>query len=136
MNPLENQTTTVIDPVCGMKVVPEKAKGKVEYKRQSYYFCCPGCAQKFQASPEKYLNAPKTSGLIQLGVMAPASSRAAGCATHASSPTHVEPAAIVSAGQGKVEYICPMDPEVVRDKPGACPICGMALEPRTLTLDS
>jgi Cu+-exporting ATPase len=29
------------------------------------------------------------------------------------------------------EYVCPMHPEVVRDAPGACPICGMALEPRT-----
>ena len=28
-----------------------------------------------------------------------------------------------------------MHPEVVRDGPGACPICGMALEPRTATLD-
>ena len=27
-----------------------------------------------------------------------------------------------------VDYICPMDPEVHRDKPGACPKCGMALE--------
>src|SRR6185436_2503464 len=26
-------------------------------------------------------------------------------------------------------YFCPMDPEVVSDKPGACPKCGMALEP-------
>jgi P-type Cu+ transporter len=26
-------------------------------------------------------------------------------------------------------YICPMDPEVESDKPGDCPICGMALEP-------
>ena len=34
-----------------------------------------------------------------------------------------------------VEYTCPMHPEIVRDKPGACPICGMALEPRTATLD-
>jgi Cu+-exporting ATPase len=34
-----------------------------------------------------------------------------------------------------VEYTCPMDPEVVRDAPGSCPICGMALEPRTATLD-
>jgi Cu+-exporting ATPase len=32
-------------------------------------------------------------------------------------------------------YTCPMHPEVVRDAPGACPICGMALEPRTATLE-
>src|SRR6185295_7569901 len=29
------------------------------------------------------------------------------------------------------EYICPMDPEVRSDRPGPCPKCGMALEPRT-----
>lgn len=27
------------------------------------------------------------------------------------------------------KYTCPMDPEIVQDKPGSCPICGMALEP-------
>src|SRR5215469_2234584 len=32
-----------------------------------------------------------------------------------------------------VEYTCPMHPEIVRPGPGACPICGMALEPRILT---
>jgi Cu+-exporting ATPase len=31
-------------------------------------------------------------------------------------------------------YTCPMHPEIVRDAPGSCPICGMALEPRTVTL--
>jgi P-type Cu+ transporter len=31
-------------------------------------------------------------------------------------------------------YTCPMHPEIVRDRPGSCPICGMALEPRTVTL--
>ena len=30
------------------------------------------------------------------------------------------------------EYTCPMHPEIVRDAPGTCPICGMALEPRTI----
>jgi Cu+-exporting ATPase len=34
----------------------------------------------------------------------------------------------------RVEYVCPMHPEIVRDAPGSCPICGMALEPRTVTL--
>ena len=33
------------------------------------------------------------------------------------------------------EYTCPMHPDVVRDEPGPCPICGMALEPRTATLE-
>jgi P-type Cu+ transporter len=33
------------------------------------------------------------------------------------------------------EYTCPMHPEVVRRGPGACPICGMALEPRLVSLD-
>jgi Cu+-exporting ATPase len=34
-----------------------------------------------------------------------------------------------------IEYTCPMHPEIVRTAPGACPICGMALEPRTITAD-
>lgn len=31
------------------------------------------------------------------------------------------------------EWTCPMHPEIVRDKPGSCPICGMALEPMVPT---
>jgi Cu+-exporting ATPase len=33
------------------------------------------------------------------------------------------------------EFTCPMHPEVVQIGPGACPICGMALEPRAVSLD-
>jgi Cu+-exporting ATPase len=33
------------------------------------------------------------------------------------------------------EYTCPMHPEVVRSKPGTCPICGMALEPRHAAME-
>jgi len=50
---------------------------------------------------------------------------------------HHAPAApppAVTAGT-KVEWTCPMHPEIVRDAPGNCPICGMALEPRTATLE-
>lgn len=36
----------------------------------------------------------------------------------------------VPAKSDATEYICPMHPEVVRNEPGSCPICGMALEPR------
>ena len=35
-----------------------------------------------------------------------------------------------------VKWTCPMHPEIVRDAPGSCPICGMALEPMTPALDS
>jgi Cu+-exporting ATPase len=38
--------------------------------------------------------------------------------------THAEASAPAGA-----RWTCPMDPEIVRDEPGSCPICGMALEP-------
>src|SRR5690349_20602797 len=37
---------------------------------------------------------------------------------------------------GIVKYVCPMDPEVLETKPGACPVCGMALEPADVTVPS
>jgi Cu+-exporting ATPase len=39
------------------------------------------------------------------------------------------------AAAGATEWTCPMHPEIVRSEPGSCPICGMALEPKTVTLD-
>ena len=38
--------------------------------------------------------------------------------------------------QPGAQWTCPMHPEVIRDEPGACPICGMALEPMTPSADS
>src|SRR5438445_120975 len=32
----------------------------------------------------------------------------------------------------RTEWTCPMHPQIVRAAPGSCPICGMALEPRTV----
>ena len=43
------------DPVCGMQVDPEKARARADHAGRTYYFCCTGCAQKFQAAPGKYL---------------------------------------------------------------------------------
>jgi len=40
-----------------------------------------------------------------------------------------------AAVKGASSYTCPMDPEIVRDEPGNCPICGMALEPMMVSLD-
>ncbi len=45
-----------------------------------------------------------------------------------------QPAAAAEPAPGGTEYVCPMHPEIVRDAPGSCPICGMALEPRVATL--
>src|SRR6202035_2344496 len=42
----------------------------------------------------------------------------------AAQPANISPEAMASAGK----YTCPMHPEVISDHPGACPICGMALE--------
>jgi P-type Cu+ transporter len=47
-------------------------------------------------------------------------------------PDRSEPA---PAGDADREYTCPMDPEIRQKGPGACPICGMALEPVTATGD-
>jgi Cu+-exporting ATPase len=47
------------------------------------------------------------------------------CHHHASS----EPGASPPPAQPGARYTCPMHPEIVRDAPGSCPICGMALEP-------
>ncbi len=40
-------------------------------------------------------------------------------------------AASASSSQ-QIEYVCPMHSQIVRSQPGSCPICGMALEPRTI----
>ncbi len=53
---------------------------------------------------------------------------------HGQAPARHEPPPAVTAGT-KLEWTCPMHPEIVRDAPGNCPICGMALEPRTATLE-
>jgi Cu+-exporting ATPase len=46
----------------------------------------------------------------------------------------LEPAE-VPAPASRTEWTCPMHPEIVRDAPGSCPICGMALEPRTVSAE-
>src|SRR5260370_9654479 len=44
------------DPVCGMRVDPEKAKAKVDHGEKSYYFCSAGCARKFEQTPQQFLS--------------------------------------------------------------------------------
>ena len=96
---------TVIDPVCGMKVVanPEKS---FDQEGVRHYFCSQGCMTKFRADPAKYLHAQQ--------------------ATVPLTPTSLKTAA-------GVIYTCPMHPQIRQVGPGACPICGMALEPLEAT---
>ncbi|MGA8501356.1 MAG: heavy metal-binding domain-containing protein, partial [Candidatus Sulfotelmatobacter sp.] len=112
------------DPVCGMDVNPATAKYVHGHGGKNYYFCCAGCADKFKADPTKYLTTPPAhpSGLVALGaarVASPADYRLHPLAPQPSSHTRSANAA----------YVCPMCPEVRENKPGACPSCGMALEP-------
>ncbi len=49
---------------------------------------------------------------------------------------HASPSGPTSgAADPRMTYTCPMHPEIVRDRPGSCPICGMALEPRTVSAE-
>jgi Cu+-exporting ATPase len=103
-----------------MTVDPARAAAKFDYEGKTYYFCCEHCLEKFRAEPRKYLAGASLQGIA---AMQPAP-------THAHA-VHAGPA----LASGKLEYTCPMHPEIVREAPGACPICGMALEPRTVTAD-
>src|SRR5689334_9512735 len=46
-----------------------------------------------------------------------------------------QPRTVIPANSRQAEYTCPMHPEIVRNGPGSCPICGMALEPREVTAE-
>jgi Cu+-exporting ATPase len=102
-----------IDPVCGMTVDREHAAGHFDYRGQPYYFCSTHCLHRFQQDPEHYLHGDHT-------------------------PAMPEPlAALPSPPAGTArQYICPMDPDVVSDRPGPCPKCGMALELRDVPLEA
>ena len=99
-------TGKAIDPVCGMRVDPETARHRAEHAGTPYLFCGAGCRTKFEADPARYVD--------------PARKRVAETA----------PAAPGAA------YTCPMHPEVRQDNPGSCPLCGMALEPATITAEA
>jgi P-type Cu+ transporter len=113
--PQGNDSRAVVkDPVCGMDVVPATAAGSVDHDGRTYHFCSRHCVEKFRADPARYLGAGK--------------------AKHESAHGMVEGHAPPAPAHGAT-YTCPMHPEIVRDGPGSCPICGMALEPMTVSVD-
>ncbi|MCO5170678.1 MAG: heavy metal translocating P-type ATPase [Planctomycetes bacterium] len=101
-----SRAEALLDPVCGMTVDPALAAGTRARGGQTYAFCSAHCLAKFDAEPDRYLGGAGDRG----------------------------PRAEEAPGSGvTVEYTCPMHPEIVRPGPGACPICGMGLEPRTVS---
>lgn len=106
------QGAAVTDPVCGMKIDPETAQHRYELDGSSYYFCSARCLEKFKADPDHYLNPPATDPAV----------------------TNPAMGALPQAAEGTI-WTCPMHPEIRRNGPGSCPICGMALEPLEPTLE-
>jgi Cu+-exporting ATPase len=98
-----------------MNVSLATAEWRAEHGGKTYVFCCDGCLASFQADPAKYVDRVQ------------------------SAKTETAPAVRAAQGAAPSRYTCPMHPEVLADKPGPCPKCGMALEstagsnPLTLT---
>jgi len=131
----------VRDPVCGMTVDPEAGKPSLTHGGREFHFCSAGCKSKFEASPEDYIEArDPVCGMTVQRAAARHFLRHGGaghyfCSSGCRQKFEAVPENYLGerkpeppAPQGTL-YTCPMHPEIVRDKPGSCPICGMALEP-------
>ncbi|MEO8737884.1 MAG: heavy metal translocating P-type ATPase [Edaphobacter sp.] len=150
-------TPTAIDPVCGMKVVPEDARWKTEHAGKTWYFCGQSCQKKFEAEPRKYDGSRSSEvatdpvcGMKVVREGAKWHTEHAGktwyfCSQSCQKKFEAEPKKYdgtqIAAPKQTItatggEYTCPMHPEVRRDGPGDCPICGMALEPVDVTVES
>jgi len=114
------------DPVCEMTIVPENAAGSLEYNGQTYFFCSIACLEKFRADPNRFLKVAE-AGQNHLRERVAFTEPIASTSDKSKPPAH--------AGGSDKSFTCPMHPQIIRDAPGSCPICGMALEPRVVTLD-
>ena len=105
------KSSNVLDPICGMEFDPQNAAASAVRNGETFYFCSKHCRDKFLS--------PSTSKRAE-GV--PDASPEGG------KPLEQNP---TSRERGKTIYTCPMHPQIEQDHPGNCPICGMALEPKT-----
>ena len=96
------------DPVCGMNV-SETSKFSTTNDKKEYYFCSKNCLDKFERNPSQYLNEEKNHEHLE--------------------HNHLDEPHTHEIIKQNIKYTCPMHPEIIRDKPGDCPKCGMALEP-------
>jgi Cu+-exporting ATPase len=95
-----------------MTVDPQTARHHADIAGTRYYFCSPGCRDKFMANPSSYIDRPHPGPGPQL-------------------PTSTLPPGSAAG----IIWTCPMHPQIRRDAPGSCPICGMALEPLEPSLE-
>jgi len=121
--PTKSAAGQAADPVCGMTVDPASTDFKTPYRGVEYSFCSKHCLETFVQDPERYTGVTRDGG---------ASTRPVAC-RHCVSGDASRPRTGQSRPGG---YTCPMHPEVVQDNPGACPKCGMALEPDTATAET
>ncbi|TIN09054.1 heavy metal translocating P-type ATPase [Mesorhizobium sp.] len=139
--PAATSVAVTRDPVCGMTVDTAAGKPSATFNGHNYHFCSEGCRTKFLKEPEAFLTATDpVCGMKVERATAKHFVRHEGkgfyfCSPGCKAKFDADPGKYLS-GQPAPEpmpkgtqYTCPMHPEVVRDKPGACPICGMALEP-------
>jgi Cu+-exporting ATPase len=129
------------DPVCGMTVDPNAGKPTTDHDGHSYHFCSEGCRAKFVKAPENYLTATDpVCGMTVDRSTAKHFARHEGqgfyfCSAGCKTKFEAEPAKYLGDRPAPepmpagTQYTCPMHPEIIRDKPGSCPKCGMALEP-------
>tara|TARA_B100000315_G_scaffold223486_1_gene228304 strand:- start:2263 stop:4707 length:2445 start_codon:yes stop_codon:yes gene_type:complete len=130
------------DPVCFMSVDPQTTDHHHEFEADNYHFCCDGCRAKFSKDPENYLIQIDPVCGMKVDIRLKGDSEyqyegnryyfcADGCRTKFSaSPEQYLDRNQQDAGDPDAIYTCPMDPEIEQIGPGACPICGMALEPK------
>ncbi|MES1195885.1 MAG: heavy metal translocating P-type ATPase [Steroidobacter sp.] len=117
----DSQTgTSHTDPVCGMQVAANPDRS-AEYQGTTYYFCCQGCVNKFKAAPQQYIHASHDKTIATQS-----SAKSCCCSPKTKNGTSSPPP--VASQSSSAKWTCPMHPEVISDKPGNCPKCGMALE--------
>jgi Cu+-exporting ATPase len=139
---IEASTKSIVrDPVCAMTVDPATAKHVATHESHDYAFCCNGCREKFVADPSAYLTAtdPVCGMSVERAsaehIASHAGQRFFFCSARCEQRFTDDPDAFLDGTtvpetmpEGTL-YTCPMDPEIVQEGPGDCPICGMALEP-------
>jgi Cu+-exporting ATPase len=88
-----------VDPVCGMTVDPATAAGTSERDGVRYYFCSPGCKEKFDAAGTGESAGPQASCCSPVELGAP-QSQASCCGGAAAAPVQLSMAGRAAAGRG------------------------------------